>query len=154
MRVNFEIDKEFDCLKETINQIYLNAIKEINIPENIVVNIVFVSPEKIQEMNKTYRNIDRVTDVLSFPMLDDFADIENEIDFVTGEVEIGDIYINPIRAKEQAIEYGHSYKREICFLALHGFLHLCLYDHIEKEDEKIMFELQDRILEISNIGRD
>ena len=70
------------------------------------------------------------------------------------ECNIGDIYINLDRAKEQANEYGHSLKREFCFLALHGFLHLLGYDHIEKDDEKEMFSLQDKILEKLQIGRD
>lgn len=153
MIINFYENKE-KYYEEQIKQIYEIALRETIKIDNICVNIVFVTPEKIKEMNKEYRNIDKVTDVLSFPMVEDFTKISNEIDFFTGEVEIGDIYINPERAKQQALEYGHSYQREICFLALHGFLHLLGYDHMVKEDEIVMFGLQDKILELAKIGRD
>ena len=116
--------------------------------------IVDVKPEEICELNKTYRDVDRVTDVLSFPMIDNFNKIEEEPDFALGDCNIGDIYINPTRANEQAVEYGHSYHREYCFLVLHGFLHLLGYDHIVPKDEKIMTELQKKVLELVKIGRD
>ena len=154
MKINFSFDKEATAFKSDIKKIYLIALDEICVQKNIVVNLVFVSPEQIHEMNKKYRGVDRVTDVLSFPMLDNINELQNEIDYFTGEVEIGDIYINPQRAKEQAQEYGHSYRREVCFLALHGLLHLLGYDHIESEDEKVMFALQDKILDKANIRRD
>ena len=154
MNINFSQDNENTCFQEDIKKIYDIAIKETGINENISVNIVDVSPEEIQRMNKMYRDVDKVTDVLSFPMLDDIKEIENEPDFMLGECNIGDIYINPIRAKEQACVYGHSLRREYCFLALHGLLHLLGYDHIKKDEEKIMFDLQDKILQKASIGRD
>ena len=153
MNINFTFDEQTQSCASVINNIYEIALKETGKPNDITVNIVLVSPEEIKRLNKEFRNIDKVTDVLSFPMLDDFNDFESARD-ITGECEIGDIYINPERALEQAVEYGHSYKREICFLALHGFLHLLGYDHMTESEEKEMFNLQDIILEKANVGRD
>lgn len=154
MEVVFSLNEQAKEFESTIIDIYNIALKQTFMPENVVVNVVFVSPEEIKELNKKFRGIDKVTDVLSFPMIDNFEDFDKEIDFSTGLVEIGDIYINPIRAKEQAEEYGHSFKREVCFLALHGLLHLLGYDHMVEKDEKQMFELQDIIMEKANLRRE
>lgn len=137
-----------------INKVYKEAEKQLNLPNNLVVNLVMVAPETIQEMNNKFRNVNRVTDVLSFPMLDSLNDLSFEFDAKLGEINIGDIYICKQRAIEQAKEYGHSLKRELCFLSLHGLLHLLGYDHMESEDEKIMFSIQDKILNSANITRD
>ena len=153
MRINFNLNKETCRFKKDIEKIFEVALDETGIPSNILVNITLISGEEIRQMNKTYRDVDRVTDVLSFPMIDNINDIEKEYDFAFGECNIGDIYINLERAKEQANEYGHSLKREFCFLSLHGFLHLLGYDHMEKEDERIMFYIADKVLERLDIGR-
>lgn len=137
-----------------IQKVYSEAEKELSLPQEMEVNLVIVSPDTIKNMNNKYRQVDRVTDVLSFPMLDSINDLNEECDALLGEVNIGDIYICRERAIEQAIEYKHSLKREICFLALHGLLHLLGYDHIEKKDEQIMFPLQDKILQMAEITRD
>ena len=147
----YEQDQQFEA---DIKKMYKIALETVGVKYNIAVNIIDVSPETINEMNRDYRGVDMVTDVLSFPMLDNINQLEKEPDFMLGECNIGDIYINPIRAKEQAKEYGHSLKREYCFLALHGLLHLLGYDHIKKEDEVVMFKLQDEILQKAKIGRD
>lgn len=136
-----------------IKKVYKTAEKQLNLPKSIEVNLVTVSPSDVKEMNKKFRQVDRVTDVLSFPMLDSLNDLDNECDAFTREVNIGDIYICREKAISQAEEYGHSLKREICFLALHGLLHLLGYDHIKKEDEVIMFDLQDKILQEAKISR-
>lgn len=102
-------------------------------------NIIFLSNEAIREMNKTYRNIDKVTDVISFP--------DKEDDYV------GDIFISLDRALEQASDYGHSIEREIGFLSVHGYLHLLGYDHHTDLEEKIMIEKQEEILKKANLGR-
>ena len=154
MKINFSLNIETCKFKKDIEKIFEEALEETGNPTNILVNIALVSAEEIREMNKTYRGVDRVTDVLSFPMIYDIEDIEKEFDFSVGECNIGDIYINLERVKEQASEYGHSIKREFCFLALHGFLHLLGYDHIEKADEMVMFAIADRVLEKFEIGRD
>ena len=147
----YEQDQQFEA---DIKKMYKIALETVGVKYNIAVNIIDVSPETINEMNRDYRGVDMVTDVLSFPMLEDIKQLEDEPDFMLGECNIGDIYINPIRAKEQAKEYGHSLRREYCFLALHGLLHLLGYDHIKKKDEVVMFKLQDEILQKANIGRD
>lgn len=139
---------------KNIQKVYSVAEKELLLSKEMEVNLVIVSPETIKEMNNEYRQVDRVTDVLSFPMLDNIDDLNKECDAILGEVNIGDIYICRERATEQAIEYKNSLKREICFLALHGLLHLLGYDHIKKEDEQIMFQLQDKILQMAKITRD
>lgn len=153
MEINFTIDKKYCRLKKTIQNIYDITLQELNLPDNIMVNIVFVSEEEILDLNTKYRNVNKVTDVLSFPMLDDISELESEIDAFTGMVEIGDIYINPTRAIQQAGEYGHSLKREFCFLALHGFLHLLGYDHMNSEDEEEMFGLQNKIMTKAKVER-
>ena len=108
-------------------------------------NIIFVSMDEIHRINKEYRNIDRPTDVISFALIDDLEEERTN--------ELGDIFICLDKAKEQAKEYGHSVNREVAFLSVHGYLHLCGYDHQNKEDEKIMFEKQDDILNKAGIKR-
>ena len=112
-----------------------------------VFSIIFVSLEEIHKLNKEYRGIDRPTDVISFA-LEDSDDFE-----VAGLRVLGDIYICIDRMQEQAKEYGHSQMRELSFLTCHGLLHLLGYDHMQPEEEKIMFGKQDRILEELGITR-
>lgn len=146
---NIEI---FNETKETIDEIEdLNdfidySVKYLKI-DNPVFNIIFVDNEKIREINKTYRNIDRETDVISFALEDDKTFNTDKFRF------LGDIYISIDKAKSQADDYGHSLKREICFLSIHGLLHLLGYDHMNKEDEKVMFDLQEEILSSYGIKR-
>lgn len=109
-------------------------------------NVIIVDNEKIHEINKTYRNIDRETDVISFALNDD----KTCNSFIR---VLGDIYISIDKAKSQAEEYGHSLKRELSFLTVHGFLHLLGYDHMEKEDEIKMFSLQNEILKEYGVNR-
>lgn len=115
--------------------------------DNLVFNIIIVDNEYIHTLNRDYRHVDRPTDVITFA-LEDNGRIETE----EGRI-LGDIYISIDKAKEQAKEYGHSLKRELSFLTVHGFLHLLGYDHMTKEDEKVMFEKQERILESYGIKR-
>ena len=112
-----------------------------------IMNIIFVTDEEIQKINKEYRNIDRVTDVISFALND-------EKDFLIKTEEIGDIFIDIDQAKRQANDYGHSLDREIGFLSVHGYLHLHGYDHQTKEDEVTMFKKQEEILANANLRRD
>lgn len=108
---------------------------------NATFNVIIVDNEEIHRINKTYRKIDKPTDVISFALED------NKTEEIFSEKRVlGDIYISIDKAKEQAKEYGHSLKRELCFLSVHGLLHLLGYDHTEKDDEKIMFERQELIL--------
>ena len=115
--------------------------------DNLEFNIIIVDNDYIHELNKNYRNIDRPTDVITFA-LEDYEDgikVEHRM--------LGDIYISIDKAISQAEEYGHDLRREICFLAVHGFLHLLGYDHMEKEEEEIMFSLQEEILNEANITK-
>ncbi len=119
--------------------------KYMNI-ENAIFGIIIVDNEKIHEINKKYRGIDRPTDVISFAL-------EEGEDYEKQDRMLGDIYISIDKVYEQAKEYGHSVKRELFFLVTHGFLHLLGYDHMNKEDEKEMFSLQEKILEEYGVKR-
>ncbi len=117
--------------------------------ENALFNIIFVTNEEIHNINKTYRNTDRVTDVISFALEDNS---DNDLS-ATGIRVLGDIYIALDVAYDQAKEYGHSNLREVCFLATHGLLHLLGYDHMIESEEKIMFSKQEELLKAYNINR-
>lgn len=145
----FEIINETnEEIKELKNvEIVLNKAIEIEKVGQVSFNIIIVDNDYIWKLNKEYRKIDRPTDVITFA-LEDYEDIKYE-DFRL----LGDIYISLDKAKEQAVEYGHSFKREICFLAVHGFLHLLGYDHMELEEEKIMFSKQELILNETGITK-
>ncbi len=115
--------------------------------ENVIFNIIIVDNEYIHKLNKEYRGIDRPTDVISFALEDNADEIESNVRI------LGDIYISIDKVYEQAKEYGHSNLREICFLMIHGFLHLLGYDHMKEEEEKIMFAKQEEILNGFGITR-
>lgn len=119
--------------------------KKENIEEQTEVSVTFVSNETIHEINLEYREKDSPTDVISFAM-EELG--EGEVELIGGEMPrvLGDIIISVPKAREQAEEYGHSFTRELGFLAIHGFLHLLGYDHLTKEDEKKMFTRQKEIL--------
>lgn len=115
------------------------AAKE-EIAEDAEVSVSFVSNEEIQEINRTYRGKDAVTDVISFALQEKG---EGEIEIIGEEpILLGDIIISVDRAKEQAEDYNHSFEREVAFLAVHGLLHLLGYDHMTEEDEQQMFAKQ------------
>ena len=141
MKVNFFNETE-ENLKDYIH-LLKKLFKDINLKKSF--NIIFVSEDEIQRINKEFRHIDRVTDVISFALCDD---LDNEL-----LDEMGDIFICVKRAYDQAEEYGHSRKREFAFLAVHGYLHLCGFDHQTPEEEKIMFAKQDEILNKAGILR-
>jgi probable rRNA maturation factor len=134
---------EIETLEKLID--YAISYEKIN---NAVFSITFIDNEKMHQMNKQYRNIDRPTDVLSFA----FEDNEEIIDNNQTRM-LGDIYISLDKAHEQAEEYGHTYLRELSFLMIHGFLHLLGYDHMNVEDETEMFARQEAILDGFGIKR-
>ncbi len=134
---------------ESYEDFYLELMdvtfKKLNIKCDPIVSVSIVDNRYIHKINKKYRHIDRPTDVISFA----FLDSENNYDkvlFSPEPVVLGDIYISLEKAKEQAEEYGHSLHRELSFLFVHGLLHLLGYDHMNEEDEKEMFQLQEEIL--------
>ena len=133
-----ETDEEIDIEEE--KKIIEFALKHEKL-ENVEFNVIFVDSKTIQNINKEYRNIDRVTDVISFAL----EDGEDNINFDFGRL-LGDIYICVEKMKSQAKEYGHSLIREQGFLTIHGLLHLLGYDHQTKEEEEIMFTKQELIL--------
>ncbi|WP_066688887.1 rRNA maturation RNase YbeY [Christensenella intestinihominis] len=122
-------------------------------------NLLFTDNEGIRELNREFRDMDRATDVLSFPAYELsalLAECLDEVDaeYVEGKLFLGDIAISMERAQEQAVEYGHSLVRETAFLALHGTLHLMGYDHMTPEEEEIMTKKQEALLQAVNIGRE
>ena len=133
---------------EKVEEVLYSAIKKENL-ENVSFNLIIVDNKYIHELNKTYRNIDRETDVITFALED-----ENTIIIPDNERILGDIYISIDKAKSQAEEYGHSLLRELSFLAVHGFYHLLGYDHQTPEEEKVMFAKQEEALELYGIRRE
>ena len=133
---------------ETVKKVLETAIAKEKL-KNTSFNLIIVDNKYIHELNKTYRNIDRETDVITFALED-----EDTIIVPNDERILGDIYISIDKAKEQAKEYGHSLLRELSFLAVHGFYHLLGYDHQTKEEEKVMFEKQEEVLEAYGIRRE
>lgn len=133
--------KEIDELNDYVPYLF----NYMNIKDSIM-SIIIVDNKTIHEINKQYRNIDRETDVISFA-LEEGETIEEPVK------TLGDIYISIDKVYEQAKEYNHSVKRELFFLVTHGFLHLLGYDHMNKEDEKKMFSLQEEILDSYGVKR-
>ena len=146
MELDFtSINEDFNNYEEIYSYLIEKAFKVLNLSFDPVVSVSFIDNEEIHKINKEYRKIDRPTDVISFAFLDNE---DRAKEYASGmPVILGDIYISLDKADEQAKDYGHSMKRELCFLFVHGLLHLLGYDHMTKEDEEIMFPLQDKILE-------
>lgn len=138
---NENIEKEL----ETVHEVLVHGLEKLKIDEAIF-NVIIVDNEYIHKLNRDYRNIDRETDVITFALEDDKT-------FNPDIRILGDVYISIDKAKSQSEEYGHSFLRELCFLAVHGMLHLLGYDHMEKEDEIVMFKLQEEILDEMGIKR-
>ena len=120
-----------DEIKNLIEKSIAAVLKVENLHENVEVSVSFVGDEEIRDLNRDYRGVDKSTDVLSFPMDDEFI-IDNRI--------LGDVIINTRRVMEQAKELGHSNERELSYLTVHSILHLLGYDHMEDEDKKEMRE--------------
>lgn len=114
-------------------------------PDNCEISLSFVGDEEIQSLNKQYRNIDAPTDVLSFPLLDGEEDLTQEV------IMLGDIIISIPRTQQQAIEYGHSFERELCYLTIHSMFHLFGYDHMEEEDKLVMRQKEKKVIRILNL---
>ncbi|MED1607431.1 rRNA maturation RNase YbeY [Cytobacillus kochii] len=137
--------------REIENLLQFAAVKEV-VEEDTEISITFVENERIQEINREYRNKDKATDVISFAM-EEMG--EGEIPLIGEGLPrmLGDIIISIPKAVEQAEEYGHSFMRELGFLSVHGFLHLLGYDHETTEEEKIMFTRQKGILDEFGLQR-
>lgn len=152
MEIDFALLNEVDDFSEDYYHDYLKIINEacrqLEIDDKLELSCILVDDQKIHEINKEYRKIDRSTDVISFALED------SEQYYVEGMARsIGDIFISVDHAKMQAAEYGHSLKREMCFLFTHGLLHLLGFDHMESEDEAKMIAMQKSILNELDITR-
>ena len=149
--------------KEIVAKVAEDILEEEQCPYEVQVNVLLTDDEGIRHYNKTYRNLDKPTDVLSFPNLDfdrpaDFDKVsDHEADYFdpeSGELLLGDIIISVDRVENQAKEYGHSSLREFAFLTAHSVLHLCGYDHMAAEEAAVMEQKQDAALKRLGITRD
>ncbi len=145
--------------KALLEKVALSALSVMG-AEDAALDLSFVGRGRIRSLNASLRGVDRVTDVLSFPTLENVSlplkkgDYPNDVDVQTNKVYIGSIVICRARAKEQAAEYGHSLARELSYLTVHGVLHLLSFDHMEEQDKKKMRAAEERILSALGIGRD
>lgn len=141
---NYGISKEYINIMQSFLDYLIDKLKL----KNAVFNVIIINDDDIHEINKKYRGIDRATDVISFAF-------EDEEKYDSPDIRVlGDIYISYDTAIRQANEYNHSIERELCFLEIHGLLHLLGYDHMNVEDEKKMFKLQKELLEDYGIKRE
>ena len=139
-----EMNEEFDKYEEIYQKLMEKTFKKLNIKKDYEVDVNLIDNERIHEINREYRHVDRPTDVISFAFLDH---VDGEVT-IKGDIPtlLGEIFISVDKAKEQANAYGHSLLREMSFLFVHGLLHLLGYDHMTKEEETVMFSLQEEIL--------
>lgn len=138
--INQTENKDYTALRSKITLVNKAITKRLDLPSRFNYSIILVDSETIQQINRDYRKMDKPTDVISFAYNDTIEKFEDFSD------EIGDIFINLDYVAKQAADYGHSTAREYLFLITHGVLHLLGYDHLNPEDEKIMFDLQKEIL--------
>jgi len=151
VEINFLDIEEKEELKQFAKQVVATCFNEENLNNlNFYLSITLTSNEEIHKLNKQYRNVDKPTDVLSFPMFE-----KQELDKIIEQQKstilpepIGDIVISIKKVEEQAEEYGHSFERELSYMIVHGFYHIMGYDHIEEKDKLIMRPKEEKILEI------
>lgn len=163
IQLDYEASEPFAFDYETLIKRVIEYVLDYeNCPYEALVEVIITDKETIKQVNKTQRNIDQATDVLSFPMLSypepsDFSWLEEEVvDYFepdTGELILGDIMLCYEKVMEQAACFGHSVERELAFLTVHSMLHLCGYDHIEPQDQSIMEQRQKQIMEGLGISR-
>ena len=149
--IGIEENKEYEeIINKVIDECFYNeGLNKLK----LYISITLTVPENIQKINKKYRNIDKPTDVLSFPMFEKEEIKEILTSNYMLEEVLGDIIISIPKVKEQAIEYGHSFERELSYMVVHGFYHLMGYDHIKEEDKKEMRKKEDEILDKLHITR-
>lgn len=155
--VHFEGIEEDTGYAKLINQVLQEAFQEEKLDKlNVYMNVILTTPEVIRTTNKTYRNIDKETDVLSFPMFE-----KNEIEQMVATEEafpvqevLGDIMVSIAKVEEQAKEYQHSFERELAYMIIHGFYHILGYDHMEEEEKKQMRAKEETVLNKLHITRE
>ena len=149
------------ALLSLMQQVICHAVKDETGSDSFELSLTVTNDDAIRELNRTYRNIDRSTDVLSFPLVDfdgyedamqDFEDPEY-IDPETGAVALGDIVLSLEHAQQQAAEFGHSLERETCYFCVHSVLHLLGYDHIDPQDQALMRQREEEILHAFDLSR-
>ncbi|GFP77035.1 rRNA maturation RNase YbeY [Clostridium fungisolvens] len=155
------VDSDFEKI---IEEVILTALKEELVDKACEISVIFVDNDSIREINKETRNIDRETDVLSFPMLDYpkgkvYKDVYLNYNFDAsffneGDLVLGDVVLSLEKAKEQSEDFNHSFTRECCYLVVHSILHLLGYDHMAEDEKKIMREREESILGKLNITRE
>ena len=159
------VDAKFDFdIQQVAEQVAAKVLETEGCTADLEIDLTITDGEGIREMNREFRDIDNPTDVLSFPNVNydepgDFSVLEGEqqvdlLDPDTGLILFGDIVINEERVRSQAVEYGHSEKREFAFLVAHSMLHLCGYDHMEEDEAKVMEDKQRAVLDSLGITRD
>lgn len=155
------VDEDFE---KKVEEVIRFALSEERVNRECEISVIFVDNSQIREINKETRNIDKETDVLSFPMLDypkgkvykdTYENYKFDASYMNeGELVLGDIVLSLEKAEEQSGEYNHSYLREACYLVVHSVLHLLGYDHMEEEEKKIMREREEVILSKLSITRE
>lgn len=149
---DIEENKEYEkIIKKVVEQCFK---EEGLLDSKLYISITLTNPENIRKINNEFRNIDRETDVLSFPMFEkqELEEMIKNKDFKHEDV-LGDIVISIKRVEEQAEEYGHSFEREFSYMLVHGFYHLMGYDHIKEEDKQVMRPKEENVLNKLNIKR-
>lgn len=147
--------EEVEMWKDIVEKVFNTCFEEEGLQDSkLYITVTFTNPENIQSINQEYRNIDKPTDVLSFPMFqkEELDQKIQEKDFQYPDI-LGDIVISIPKVEEQAKEYGHSFERELSYMLVHGFYHLMGYDHMEEEDKKEMRAREENILNTLNILR-
>lgn len=166
--MHFFVENETECnfdfdIEKVVESVVIEVLDSEGCPYESQVNVLLTDNEGIRMFNKEYRNIDKETDVLSFPNLDfeepGFYEVDEDaeadyFDPESGELILGDIIISVDKVKEQSESYGHSQKREFAFLVAHSMLHLAGYDHMEPDEAKVMEAKQEAVLQKLNITRD
>jgi len=154
IEVNYNAISELPNEEKLIKEVVSRVLEEEKVLSEVDVYITLTNNEEIHKINKEYRDVDRPTDVLSFPMYerDEIAGLKNDTD---DEIEkiLGDIIVSIEKVREQAEEYGHSFERELAYLVTHGMLHLLGYDHMIEEEKAVMRKREEEILETLNITR-
>lgn len=151
VQINYDGLEENLEYEKTIEQVVQACFQEEKLnSKNLYINIILTTPANIKNINKQYRDIDKETDVLSFPMFE-----KDEIQTINTQIQevLGDIIISIEKVKEQAIDYGHTFTRELAYMVVHGFYHLMGYDHMEEEDKKQMRSKEETILNKLEITR-
>lgn len=155
VQINYNNIEENEEYNKIINTVVKECFEEEGLDNiKIYINIILTNPEEIKRINKEYRNIDKETDVLSFPMFqkEEIEGLIKKKENIVTDI-LGDVVISIPRVYEQAEEYNHSFERELSYMVVHGFYHLMGYDHMEEEEKKIMRQKEENVLQKLNITR-